>query len=244
MERRSFIKKSGATGLAIAVAPTLFINQDIEYSIVELMGKTDIKLFGKNINLRKEAHDAFLEMKKAAYIDGIDLKIVSSYRNFQRQELIFERKFLRYTEDDGIEPLAAIDKIIEYSTIPGTSRHHWGTDIDIIDGYRKVEGDVLVPEKFEAGGPFEDFKNWMDENSETYNYHLVYTDDPKRRGFKYEPWHYSYAPISKPMLEAFRGKNIVQILQKETFYGAEHFTIGFLKNYIQNNILDINRDLL
>ena len=28
---------------------------------------------------------------------------------------------------------AAIDKIIEYSTLPGTSRHHWGTDIDIID---------------------------------------------------------------------------------------------------------------
>lgn len=244
MERRLFIKKCGATGLAIAIAPTLIMNQDEVYSILELMGKTDIRLHGKNINLRKEAHDAFLEMKKAAYLDGIDLKIVSSYRNFQRQELIFERKFIRYTEEDGMEPLSAIDKIIEYSTIPGTSRHHWGTDIDIIDGYRKTEGDVLVPEKFEAGGPFEDFKKWMDENSETYDYHLVYTDEPKRRGFKYEPWHYSYAPISIPMLEAFRGKNIVQILQKETFYGAEHFTIGFLKNYIQNNILDINRALL
>lgn len=243
MERRTFIKKSGVTGLAMAIAPTFMVNQDEEYSIVELMGKSDIQLYGKNIDLRKEAHDAFLEMKKAAYGDGIDLKIVSSYRNFQRQERIFERKFITYT-DDGMEPLAAIDKIIEYSTIPGTSRHHWGTDIDIIDGYRKVEGDVLVPEKFGAGGPFEDFKNWMDENSETYDYHLVYTDEPKRRGFKYEPWHYSYAPISIPMLEAFRSKNIVQLLQKETFYGAEHFTIGFLKNYIQNNILDINRDLL
>ncbi len=243
MERRTFIKKSGATGLAIALAPTLVINQEEEYSIVELMGKSDIRLYGKNINLRKEAHDAFLEMKKAAYSDGIDLKIVSSYRNFQRQEGIFERKFITYT-DEGMEPLAAIDKIIEYSTIPGTSRHHWGTDTDIVDGYRKVDGDVLVPEKFGAGGPYEDFKKWMDENSETYDYHLVYTDEPKRRGFKYEPWHYSYAPISIPMLEAFRSKNIVQLLQKETFYGAEHFTIRFLKNYIQNNILDINRDLL
>jgi LAS superfamily LD-carboxypeptidase LdcB len=243
MERRTFIKKSGATGLAIALAPTLLVNQDGEYSVVELMGKSDIQLYGKDINLRKEAHDAFVEMKKAAYSDGIDLKIVSSYRNFQRQERIFERKFITYT-DEGMEPLAAIDKIIEYSTIPGTSRHHWGTDIDIVDGYRKVDGDVLVPEKFGAGGPYEDFKKWMDENSETYDYHLVYTDEPKRRGFKYEPWHYSYAPLSIPMLEAFRGKNIVQLLQKETFYGAEHFTIGFLKNYIQNNILDINRDLL
>ncbi|MBQ4916123.1 M15 family metallopeptidase [Maribacter sp. MMG018] len=244
MQRRSFIKKSSGAALAVTLAPTIIIKEDREYSILELMGKEDIKLYGEGINLRKEAHDAFLKMKKAAYSDGIDLKIVSSYRNFYRQEAIFEGKYLRYTEEDGMEPMAAIEKIIEYSTIPGTSRHHWGTDADIIDGYRKTSGDVLVPEKFESGGPFEDFKLWMDENSETYGYHLVYTDDPKRRGFKYEPWHYSYAPISIPMLEAFRSKNIVALLKKEEFYGAEHFTIGFLKSYIQNNILDINRSLL
>ncbi|TLP80974.1 M15 family metallopeptidase [Maribacter sp. ACAM166] len=243
MKRRIFIKKSSSASLAVSLIPSLFIQQDQEYSILELMGKDDIQLYGKGINLRKEAHDAFLEMKMAAYKDGIDLKIVSSYRNFQRQEAIFERKFISYT-DDGMDPLDAIDKIIEYSTIPGTSRHHWGTDIDIVDGYRKVDGDVLVPSKFEAGGPYEDFKAWMDENSETYGYHLVYTDHPKRRGFKYEPWHYSYAPLSIPMLEQFRGKNIASLLQHEEFYGAEHFTIGFLRSYIQNNILDINRDLL
>jgi len=244
MHRRSFIKKTGATGIALAVLPGITINQEEEYSIVELMGKTDIDLYGEGIDLRKEAHDAFVNMKKAAYSDGIDLKIVSSFRSFQRQVVIFERKFLKFTEDDGMAPLAAIDKIIEYSTIPGTSRHHWGTDIDIIDGYRQTTGDVLVPEKFESGAPFADLKKWMDGNSALYDFHLVYTDDPKRRGFKYEPWHYSYAPISKPMLEAFRRNNIVQLLQKEDFLGTEHFTIGFLKNYIQNNILDINRDLL
>ena len=151
---------------------------------------------------------------------------------------------MRYTEDDGMDPLEAIDKIIEYSTIPGTSRHHWGTDIDLIDGYRKTEGDVLVPEKFKSGGPFEDFKKWMDENSKKFDFLLVYTDDPKRRGFKYEPWHYSYAPISIPMLTAYRRLNILQLLRQEEFYGSEHFTSGFIKNYIQNNILDINPELL
>lgn len=218
--------------------------QEDEYSIEELMGKADIDLYGEGINLRKEAHDAFLEMKKAAQLDGIDIKIVSSFRSFDRQLAIFERKYDRFTEDDGMEPLAAIDKIIEYSTIPGTSRHHWGTDIDIIDGSKKVEGDVLVPEKFGEGAPFEDFKKWMDENSKKYGYHLVYTDDPKRRGFKYEPWHYSYAPLSIPMLTAFRKKNILQLLEKEDFMGLEHFTNGFVNSYIHNNILDINPELL
>ena len=244
MKRRSFIKKSSISGLALTMSPTLAFSNEIEYSVLELMGKEDIELFGEGINLRKEAHDAFLEMKKAAYSDGIDIKIVSSYRNYNRQEVIWERKYMRYIEDDGMDPLKAIDKIIEYSTIPGTSRHHWGTDIDIIDGYRKTDGDVLVPEKFEVGGPFEDFKKWMDENSKTFDYYLVYTNKPKRRGFKYEPWHYSYAPISIPMLTAYRRLNILQLLRQEELYGNEHFTTGFIKNYIQNNILDINPELL
>ena len=244
MKRRSFIKKSSISGLALTMVPTLAFSNEIEYSVLELMGKEDIELFGEGINLRKEAHDAFLEMKKAAYSDGIDIKIVSSYRNYYRQEAIWERKYMRYTEDDSMDPLKAIDKIIEYSTIPGTSRHHWGTDIDIIDGYRKTDGDVLVPEKFEAGGPFEDFKKWMDENSNKFDYYLVYTNEPKRRGFKYEPWHYSFAPISIPMLTAYRRLNILLLLRQEELYGSEHFTTGFIKNYIQNNILDINPELL
>jgi LAS superfamily LD-carboxypeptidase LdcB len=244
MKRRSFIKKSSISGLALTMAPTLAFSNEIEYSVFELMGKEDIALFGEGINLRKEAHDAFLEMKKAAYSDGIDIKIVSSYRNYNRQEVIWERKYMRYTEDDGMDPLKAIDKIIEYSTIPGTSRHHWGTDIDIIDGYRKTDGDVLVPEKFGIDGPFEDFKKWMDENSNKFDYYLVYTNEPKRRGFKYEPWHYSFAPISIPMLTAYRRLNILQLLRQEELYGSEHFTTGFIKNYIQNNILDINPELL
>lgn len=234
------------SGLAMALAPQISFpaTKDLEYSILELMGKTDIELIGKGINLRPLAHDAFVEMKKAAYSDGIDLKIVSSYRSFSRQETIWERKYEQYTEEYGMEPLEAIDKIIEYSTVPGTSRHHWGTDVDIVDGYRKVEGDVLVPTKFEAGGPYEDFKNWMDENANTFDFYLVYTDDPKRKGFKYEPWHYSYAPISVPMLTEFRRKNIMQLLQQEEFLGCEHFTNGFITNYIRNNILGINQELL
>ena len=243
MQRRTFIQKSGSAALAVSLVPHFLSQEDAVYSIMELMGKADIELVGKDINLRQEAHDAFLEMKKAAYSDGIDLKIVSSFRSFDRQKAIFERKYINYT-DDGMQPIAAIDKIIEYSTIPGTSRHHWGTDIDVVDGYRKVDGDVLVPQKFEAGGPYEDFKLWMDEHSESHGFYLVYTDEPKRRGFKYEPWHYSYAPLSIPMLETFRSKNIASLLLREDFEGADQFTIAFLRSYIQNNILDINSALL
>ncbi|MBT8183320.1 MAG: M15 family metallopeptidase [Eudoraea sp.] len=244
MNRRVFIEKSSISGVAVAILPAVTLIQDSEeYSISELMGKEDIPLYGEGINLRKEAYEAFLAMKKAAQEDGINIKIVSSFRSFDRQRAIFERKYEKYTEE-GLEPLEAIDKIIEYSTIPGTSRHHWGTDIDIIDGNKKTSGDVLVPEKFDKGGPFEAFKNWMDANSKKFDFYLVYTDDPRRRGFKYEPWHYSYAPLSIPMLTALRGKNILQLLEREDFMGIEHFTTGFVKTYVTDNILDINPELL
>jgi|TARA_R110000868_G_scaffold344379_3_gene605376 LAS superfamily LD-carboxypeptidase LdcB len=245
MQRRSFIKKTGITGLALTLVPsiTLAQSQEEEYSLVELMGKSTIDLYGDGYQLRKEAHEAFVAMKRAAYSSGIDLKIVSSYRSFDRQQVIFERKFQKYS-DEGMAPIDAINKIIEYSTIPGTSRHHWGTDIDVIDGYRKVDGDVLVPSKYGEGQPFADFKKWMDENSEKFGFYLVYTDTPKRRGFKYEPWHYSYAPLSIPMLETYRSKNIMQIYKKEDFLGSEYFTSGFLRTYITDNILDINPKLL
>ncbi|WP_437398813.1 M15 family metallopeptidase [Flagellimonas lutimaris] len=244
MKRRTFIKTASASGLACTIPPIFpsFFNAD--YSTEELMGKEEIELFGEGINLRKEAYESFLAMKKAAYSDGFDIKIASSYRDFYRQRGIWERKYLRFTEEDNMTPLDAIDKIIEYSTIPGTSRHHWGTDIDIIDGYPEVTGDVLVTEKFEAGGPYEGLKLWMDENSVKYGFYLVYTDNPRRRGFKFEPWHYSYAPLSIPMLTAYRKLNVLKLLKNEDFFGSEHFTTGFIKTYVQDNILDINPTLL
>lgn len=243
MKRRTFIKTASTSSLAFAV-PTIFpLTDPSPYSTEELMGKADVDLFGESINLRKEAYESFLDMKKAAQADGIDIKIVSSFRDFYRQESIWERKYLQFTED-GMSPLDAIDKIIEYSTIPGTSRHHWGTDIDIIDGRPKSSGDVLVTEKFENNGPYVGLKQWMDKNSETFGFYLVYTDNPRRRGFKYEPWHYSYAPISIPMLTAYRKLNVLKLLQQEEFLGSEHFTTGFVKTYVQDNILDINPALL
>ncbi|MEH6681883.1 MAG: M15 family metallopeptidase [Sediminicola sp.] len=244
MQRRSFLKKSSASGLAMAMVPSLILPQEEEYSTEELMGKSDIRLFGKGINLKKEAQEAFVQMKKAAYGDGVDLKIVSSYRSFDRQVGIWERKYLQYTEEDRMQPMDAIEKIIEYSTIPGTSRHHWGTEIDVVDGYQKVDGDVLDPDKFGPEAPYATFKTWMDENANKFGFYLVYTDAPRRRGFKYEPWHYSYAAISIPMLTAYRRKNILQLLQKEDFLGREHFTAGFVRSYIQDHILDINPKLL
>ena len=84
----------------------------------------------------------------------------------------------------------------------------------------------------------------MDNNANDFGFYLVYTETKNRKGFKYEPWHYSYAPLSIPMLTEYRKLNILKLLQKEDFFGIEHFTNRFVRTYIQDNILDINPVLL
>jgi len=240
MKRRHFLKAGSMAGLLTMVIPqNLWAYQ--AFVTEELLGKGTPELFGEG-KLRKQAYDAFLKMKEAAAKEGFTIKIVSGYRTFDRQKLIFERKYKRFTEA-GLSPAEAIDKIIEYSTIPGTSRHHWGTDIDIIDDNGNYEGDVLVADKFHGDGPFCKFREWLEKHANTFGFYIVYTNNPKRKGFKYEPWHYSYAPLSKPMLQAYKKLDIRKILQEQNLAGSDFFTESFMDAYIQNHILDINPQL-
>ncbi|MCM5663682.1 M15 family metallopeptidase [Galbibacter mesophilus] len=229
--------KSACLLVLLVSAKTTFAQNN--YSEEILIGKGNPTLFGEGIGLQKEAYDAYLEMQKAAKKEGIDIKVVSGYRNFDRQKAIFERKYKAYTKD-GLSPTEAINKIIEYSTIPGTSRHHWGTDMDIVDGSKNVSGSVLDPDKFHGNGPYCKLKEWLDKHANDYGFYLVYTDNPKRKGFKYEPWHFSYLPISKPMLKAYKKLDIITILKDDKLLGSEYLTEDFMEEYIKNNILDIN----
>ena len=63
------------------------------------MGKANLELYGDGYQLQEEAHTALLEMKRDAYQDGIDIQVVSSYRSYERQRAIFERKYIQYTDE-------------------------------------------------------------------------------------------------------------------------------------------------
>ena len=217
-------------------------SQTKQYSVDDLIGKSDMKFYGTDYKLQKEVNDAFQLMKTSAQKNGIDIKIVSSYRSFEHQKKIWTRKYKKYISQ-GLSPRKAIDKIIEYSTIPGTSRHHWGTDIDIIDGSKKTPKSVLNAANFKENAVYYDLKKWMNKNANKFGFFLVYTDNNERKGFKYEPWHYSYKPISKPMLEQYLKIDIQKLLKSEKLLGSEYFTEDFINKYIQENIYGINSEL-
>ena len=111
-------------------------------------------LIGDSLKLESKTFFAFKKMKEAAKKDGIILKIVSAHRGFERQSFIWNKKYRKFTKEYSLNPVQAINEIIRFSTIPGTSRHHWGTDIDIIDENYSDEKNVLISSKFEKGGVF------------------------------------------------------------------------------------------
>lgn len=242
MKRRTFIKTTTLSGIALATIPS-FALSNFELPYDELIGKGNPKLFGDHYKLRKDAHLAFIKMKAEALNEGINIQVVSSYRDFNHQNRIWTRKYNKFTKQ-GLTPENAIKKIIEYSTIPGTSRHHWGTDLDIIDGNSNQPKHVLNEEHFHGNGPFCKLKEWMDINANMFGFYLVYTDNANRKGFKYEPWHYTYKPLSKYYLEDYQKLNLIDILKQEKLIGSDYFTQEFMKNYINDNILDINPKLL
>ena len=100
----------------------------------------------------------------------IKIIIVSSYRSFERQKQIWNKHFSNYKKQEVSDEQAAL-KIIQYSTIPGTSRHHWGTEIDIIDAKPKMEGDVLLTHKFHDQGPYNELRLWMESNANQYGFY-------------------------------------------------------------------------
>jgi len=200
-------------------------------------------LVGDSLKLESKTFFAFKKMEDAAKKDGIILKIVSAHRSFERQNFIWNKKYNKFTDEYSLNPMDAINEIIRFSTIPGTSRHHWGTDIDIIDGKYPDENNVLMSEKYEKGGIFYDLKKWLSNNSEKFGFFLTYNNDPKRKGFEYEPWHYSYKPSSKKYLKLLLSSDLEKLFKNKNLNGYQYFDKKFIDKYISEFIMDINPDL-
>lgn len=227
--------------IIILITTSELMSQKIDLDI--LQGKTTRHLIGDTVLLEKETFKAFEKMRNAAMRDGIKIKIISGHRDFERQTLIWNSKFIKFTKEFKLKPDEAINEIIRFSTIPGTSRHHWGTEIDIIDEDFKNENNPLISEKYESGGIFYKLKKWMDLNSEKFGFYLTYTNDEQRKGFEYEPWHYSYKPISKNLLKELKKNNISKLISDLEIMGKEYLTKEFIEKYINENILGVNKEL-
>ncbi|MDA0677809.1 MAG: M15 family metallopeptidase [Bacteroidetes bacterium] len=248
MNRRTFIQKTTlvtALGVCFPSELSALNNEELKmWSETELMGLTSRKLKGEDpLILTRKTLKAFNNMRIAAWEDGLVIKPVSSYRSYQRQKDIFESKYDRFIKE-GLAPSDALEKIVEYSTIPGTSRHHWGTDIDIIQGGVAVQGDVLLEEHFDTDGAFSELQDWLTDHASKYGFYVVYTNNENRKGFKYEPWHLSYKPESQKALERYLKLNVYESALQQSVQGLEYLDKRAKQRYLHEQILDINPAVL
>ena len=204
------------------------ISKQPKYSVNQLIGKTPMALYGKTYKLQKEAYTALSKMIKDASRKGVKLKVVSSYRNFSHQNKIWKRKYNKFISQ-GFSPKKAVNKIKEYTAIPGTSRHHWGTDVDINNGQNSLTNSNKKV-----------FITWMDENAHKYGFYRAYTNNKFRAGYSYESWHYSYRNLSKPMLSQYNQLDLEKILENEKIAGNNYFTSSFIKKYKADQVYGIN----
>jgi len=239
MNRFEFISSLITTSIEISSNSAFF---NLKQKNPLLIGKGFPELNRGRIKILKTVNLKFNQMRNAARKEGINIKIVSGYRSFDRQKLIWNRKFL-YNQNKGLSHIENINKIIQYSTIPGTSRHHWGTEIDIIDENHNIKGDLLLAENFHNNS-FEPLRLWMEKNSNKFGFVLPYTKDSNRNGFLYEPWHYSYSKLSIPFLKEYIKLKMIEEIYDPEILGINKLTKTFLKEYQERFILGISKNLL
>lgn len=246
MNRKGFIKTAALAGIAsqFQLSSRFFKFMSTgDIKIENLLGISESHLKSKPVLLEKKTYEAFSLMRSAALKDQIDINIVSGYRSFQRQKEIWERKFKQFSKTKN--PADAISEIITYSSIPGTSRHHWGTDIDIIDAAAEMpKGGLLQENNYHGEAPFSNLKSWMDRYSSDFGFELVYTKDKARSGFNYEPWHYSFAPVSKSYLKLQMGKDYKKAWHALEFEGKSEMTYAFIDSYFKNYGMGIHTSLM
>ena len=224
------------------ITSIIFSQNDVTKGNLFLLGKENLKETLKS-GLLHEAYLKFKQMQNDAKKESIEIEIVSGYRSYEKQKDIWNNKYNKNFEN-GILGIKNINRIIQYSTLPGTSRHHWGTDIDIIDKRFVPKGDLLIEKNYTENGIYSQLFYWMKKNSKKYGFYLVYDDSPKRKGFKFEPWHYSYKPLSVIFLRRFiEGNLLFKITQDSSLLGRQFIHNSFLERYLKENILDVSIDL-
>ena len=210
----------------------------------QLIGKDSTHLQSvKGHFLTTDAANAYVKMKSAALKDSINIMLVSAYRSYNHQKNIWNRKYNRY-QQKGYTTNEIFDKITDYSTFPGTSRHHWGTEIDIIENTNnRPTSNVLNEKHFTRGGAFYNMYQWLEENAHRFGFYETYTNEPSRKGFKFEPWHYSYRPESKENLRIYIESNLYEHCLKLPVSGISQVKRQIKDSYFKEQLMDINPDL-
>ena len=168
----------------------------------------DLIKLNEHFLIHKDALTPFQKLQELAHKNGFDLRPVSTYRNFERQMSIWNQKASGkrpLLKDDGTElkfdelsPKEIVFSIMRWSALPGFSRHHWGSDLDVYDHKKIPTPDYqleLTPQEVKLY--FSNFHQWLDQliqRDQSFGFYRPYSKD--LGGVAPEKWHLSFHPTA------------------------------------------------
>lgn len=116
--------------------------------------------------------------------------------------------------------------------MPGTSRHHWGTDIDITsvssDYFRNDKKGIILYQ-------------WLQDNLPKYGFCQPFNEG-RNGGYLPEEWHWSYKPIASQYIAQYKAqleKDPQLIIQALNFTGHDQIN---LEDLVKQYVLMVNAD--
>lgn len=179
--------------------------------------------------IHPHALESFLAMKAEIAREGMDIAITSGFRDFAAQQRIWDLKWSgqrplfdstgRVRDPAPLAPTDLMEAILCWSALPGASRHHWGSELDVIDRAAMPEGYrvQLLPEETEPGGIFHPLHCWLDANIARFGFFRPYRT--ARGGVQPEAWHLSFAPVAVPALAALTPELIGSAVRESDMLG-------------------------
>ena len=223
-------------------------------NIKQLTGQNDTHILWLNehCGIHKDIEHHWQKMCTAALQENLVLKIASGYRSFERQLSIWNRKFIgellvknqqgQLVDFNMNSDQEKIDAILLFSALPGASRHHWGTDIDIYAENLLPNNKTLQlePWEYQQDGYFEPLSQWLNEHSSDFGFYFPY--DKYRQGVAAEPWHLSYKPLASSFLSQLSCEQLTTIILNSDIHGKIEI-INNIENIYNCYVTNINKEI-
>ncbi|MBV2131014.1 M15 family metallopeptidase [Arsukibacterium indicum] len=201
--------------------------------------------------IHQQMQPAWQKLQQAAAADGITIAIASAFRSFQRQAAIWQAKCegtrpvynlqQQQVEISKLSGLKKLEAIMLFSALPGASRHHWGTELDIYDA-AAVTSDYrpqLLQSEYSESGPFNRLNQWLETEAAKFGFFRPYKK--YRGGVAPEPWHLSYAPIAKPYQKALTMQTLQNCLGQHPI-AEQQAVLANLAQLYQTYVINICED--
>ena len=176
--------------------------------------------------IHKDILSPLLKLHAKLAGNGIDMQLTSCFRSFDRQLMIWNKKVTGERPilddlDNILDPEKMSDEetmyaILRFNALPGASRHHWGSEVDVYDRNALPSADYEVQlTPTESDTIFAKIHNKLDqliEDQECFGFFRPFVEDCG--GLSPERWHLSYAPLSSIYQQEYTIEIFKEVISK------------------------------